>query len=134
MGVGEFTYLYGVSSWFLYAFPYYFFIAIFALFLAKKIRRSELYTIPEKLQNTYGKGVSVFGAFLIFLLATPAPYIFMMGLLTQMIFGFPLFVSMLLSVVVSIIYLFKGGLKADVQVNIFEFVIMFCKRICQKCI
>ena len=36
LGVGEFTYRYGISSWFLNAFPYYFFIVIcFKIFLAK---------------------------------------------------------------------------------------------------
>ena len=70
LGIGEFTYRYGLSSWVMNAFPYYFFITIFALFLAKKIRKAELYTIADKLEITYGKKVSVFGASLVFLLVT----------------------------------------------------------------
>ncbi|MFA5404139.1 MAG: sodium:solute symporter family protein [Ignavibacteria bacterium] len=125
LGIGEFTYRYGISSWIMNAFPYYFFITLFALFLAKKIRKAELYTIADKLDITYGKKVSIFGASLIFLLVTPAPYILMLGILTGIIFGWSLIVSMLICLIVSIVFLFKGGLRADVKVNILEFVLMF---------
>ncbi len=125
LGVGEFTYRYGISSWFLNAFPYYVFITIFALFFAVKIRKTKLFTIPDKLNLVYGKKVSVFGAVMIFLLVTPAPYLFMLGIITSMIFGFPMWLSMLLCLIISVVYLYKGGLNADVRVNIFEFVLMF---------
>ena len=125
LGIGEFTYYFGVSSWFLYAFPYYFFITIFAIFLAKKIRRTKLYTIPDKLELTYGKNVSVLGAFFVFFLITPAPYIFMLGILTQLIFGWSLLSSMIVVLIFSVVYLFKGGLTADVRVNVLEFILMF---------
>lgn len=125
LGIGEFTYRYGISSWVMNAFPYYFFITIFAFFLAKKIRKAELFTIADKLDITYGKKVSVFGASLVFLLVTPAPYILMLGILIQVIFGLSLNSSMLICLLVSVIFLFKGGLKADIRVNIFEFILMF---------
>lgn len=125
LGIGEFTYGYGISSWFLNAFPYYVFILIFALFLSKKIRKSELFTIPDKLHLTYGKKVGIFGAVLVFFLITPAPYVLMMGILVQIIFDIPLLTAMIICVALSIIYLFRGGLRADIRVNILEFVIMF---------
>ncbi|MCE1165208.1 MAG: sodium:solute symporter family protein [Bacteroidetes bacterium] len=125
LGVGEFTYRYGISSWFLNAFPYYFFIVLFALFLAKKIRKTQLYTIPDKLNLVYGRRVSIFGALMIFILVTPAPYLFMLGILTSLIFGIPLWISMIICLILSVAYLYKGGLNADVRVNIFEFVLMF---------
>ncbi len=125
LGVGEFTYRYGISSWLLNSFPYYVFILIFAFFFAEKIRKSELRTIPEKLELSFGSKVSFFGSILIFFLTTPAPYLFMLGILVQMIFAIDLWVAMLLSLIVSIIFLFKGGLRADIRVNILEFIIMF---------
>lgn len=125
LGIGEFTARFGISGWLLYAFPYYFFITIFAFFLANKIRRTHLYTIPDKLYRVYGKKVSVFGGFLIFLLSTPAPYLFMMGILIKWIFAVKLVYAMLFSLVFSIVYLIKGGFRSDVRVNIFEFALMF---------
>lgn len=125
LGIGEFTYRFGIASWFLNAFPYYFFIVIFAFFLAKKIRKTELFTIPDKLELAYGKKVSVFGAILIFFLVTPAPYVLMLGIITQLIFGIPLIPAIIICLVISVIYLFKGGLLADVRVNTLEFIVMF---------
>lgn len=125
LGVGEFVYTFGISSWFLNAFPYYFFIIIFALFFASKIKKTNMFTIPDKLEATYGKNVSLLGAFFIFLLTTPAPYIFMMGILMQLIFGWSLLFSAIVSLLVSILFLFKGGLKADVNVNKLEFILMY---------
>ena len=58
IGVGEFTYRYGLVSWFTQGFPYYFFAFLFAIFFAKKIRAASLFTIPEKLTEVYGKKVS----------------------------------------------------------------------------
>lgn len=125
LGVGEFTYRFGISSWFLNAFPYYIFITLFAVFLAKKIRRTNFFTIADKLDSIYGKNVSILGAILVFLLVTPAPYVFMLGIITSMIFGFPLWISMSATLIFSIVFLFRGGLNADVRVNAFEFILMF---------
>ncbi|MCX6162097.1 MAG: hypothetical protein NTV87_12300, partial [Ignavibacteriae bacterium] len=125
LGVGEFTYNFGVSAWFLYAFPYYFFIVIVAVFLAGRIRKTKLYTIPDKLESVYGRKVGVFGAIMVFLLVTPAPYVFMLGVLTQLIFGLSLTAAMIICLIISVVFLYKGGLTADVRVNIFEFIMMF---------
>ncbi|KAA0208433.1 MAG: sodium:solute symporter family protein [Ignavibacteria bacterium] len=125
LGVGEFTYTAGLSSWFMNAFPYYFFTGIFAFFLAGKIRKTNLYTIPDKLRLSYGKKASMTGAFLIFLLVTPAPYIFMLAVIFQLIFDINIYLSVVIVLAISVIYLFRGGLLADVRLNIFEFILMF---------
>ncbi len=125
LGIGEFTYRFGISGWFLYAFPYYFFIVIFAFFLANKIRKTRLFSIPDQLNEVYGRKVSLIGSILIFFLSTPAPYLFMMGILLSLVFKISLPLAMLASLAVSILYLIKGGLKADVRVNVFEFILMF---------
>ncbi len=125
LGIGEFTYRYGLSNWLVFGVPYYLFAFLFALFLAKKARQTKLATIPDKLFVSYGLGTSLLGAFLTFLLVTPAPYVLMLGILTQIIFGWPLWVCILLTVFVTVVYLIKGGLRADVHVNILEFILMF---------
>lgn len=125
LGIGEFTARFGISGWLLYAFPFYFFITIFAFFLANKIRRTHMYTIPDKLFKVYGKKVSILGGILIFFLSTPAPYLFMMGILIKWIFAIKLIYAMFFSLLFSIAYLIRGGFRSDVRVNIFEFVLMF---------
>src|SRR5690242_13847626 len=48
LGVGEFSCRYGISNWVMQGAPYYIFAAIFAAFLAKKVRASNLVSIPDK--------------------------------------------------------------------------------------
>ncbi len=125
LGVGEFSYKYGISNWVVFGVPYYFFALIFALFLAKKVRGTNLYTIPDKLEQSYDRKTAVAGGFLTFFLVSPAPYVLMLGILVQLVFGFSLFVSILLTTFLTVCYLYAGGFRSDIWVNAFEFVMMF---------
>ncbi len=125
LGVGEFSYRYGISNWVVQGAPYYIFAAIFAFFLAKKIRETNLYSIPDKLELAYDKKTAMLGSFLTFILMTPAPYILMLSVLLQMLFGWSLFISLLVTAIVAISYLFWGGFRADIQTDILEFILMF---------
>jgi len=125
LGVGEFSYRYGISNWFIQGLPYYIFAAIFAIFLAKKIRATNLYSIPDKLELAYDKKTAILGSVLTFILMTPAPYILMLSVFLQMIFGWNLFVSLIVTAIVAVSYLYWGGFRADVQTDVLEFVLMF---------
>lgn len=125
LGVGEFTYRYGIMNWFTQGLPYYIFAVIFAFLLAGKIRISSLFTIPDKIEEVYGRKASIITAIIVFILVTPAPYILMIGTLLKMIFGIDLLWGMLIGFVFTIPYLFKGGFKSDIFTDAFEFVIMF---------
>jgi SSS family solute:Na+ symporter len=125
LGVGEFSYRYGISNWFIQGLPYYIFAAIFALFLAKKIRATNLYSIPDKLELAYDRKTAILGSVLTFILMTPAPYILMLSVFLQMIFGWNLFVSLIVTAIVAISYLYWGGFRADVQTDVLEFILMF---------
>jgi SSS family solute:Na+ symporter len=125
LGVGEFTYRYGLLSWFTQGFPYYVFAIVFAVFFAKKIRGASLYTIPDKLEEAYGKKVGVFSGVLIFILVSPAPYLLMIGNLVSLIFSLDLFISLIIGILLSTIYLFKGGYKSDIFTDALEFFVMF---------
>lgn len=125
LGVGEFTYRYGIANWTMQGLPYYIFALIFALFLAKKIRATNLYTIPDKLQQSYDKKTAVLGSALTFILMTPAPYILMLSVFLQMIFGWSLLLSLIVTAITAISYLYVGGFRSDVQTDILEFILMF---------
>ncbi|MBI5809207.1 MAG: hypothetical protein HZA74_12490, partial [Ignavibacteriales bacterium] len=125
LGVGEFTYRYGLLSWFTQGLPYYIFAILFAIFFAKKIRNAELFTIPDKLEQTYGKHVGILSSVLIFILVSPAPYLLMTANLISMIFNINLLPALFISFIVSGIYLLKGGYKSDLYTDVFQFFIMF---------
>jgi len=125
LGVGEFTYRYGLLSWVTQGLPYYIFAIIFALFLAKKIRNASLFTIPDKLSETYGKSVGLLSSFLVFILVSPAPYLLMTASLFTLIFHITLLQALIVSVLLSGTYLLKGGFKSSILTDVFQFIIMF---------
>lgn len=125
LGTGEYAYSFGLASWVIFGAPYYFFALIFALFLAGRVRETGLLTIPDKLAHHYGQPAALLGALLVFLLVTPAPYLLMLGVLARLIFGLPLPLTLVLTTLVSMIYLIKGGFRANVMVNLVEFLLMF---------
>jgi SSS family solute:Na+ symporter len=125
LGVGEFSYLYGFSNWVVQGVPYYIFASLFAVLLAGKVRASNLTTIPDKLHESYGRPSALFGAFLTFLLTTPAPYVFMIGILLQLMTGWSLTICLITGTASTVAYLFFGGFRSDVYTDVFEFLLMF---------
>jgi len=125
LGVGEFTYRYGIASWFTQGFPYYIFAILFAIFFAKKIRAASLFTIPDKLTLTYGKTAGLISAVLVFILVSPAPYILMTANLISLIFKTNTFYSLIIALFLSFIYLFRGGFRANLYTDALQFFVMF---------
>jgi SSS family solute:Na+ symporter len=125
LGVGEFSYRYGISNWVVQGVPYYIFAIVFAFLLARRIRRTEFATIPDKLESSYDRKTALLGSALTFLLMTPAPYVLMIGVLLQVVTGWSLAACVILGTTATVIYLFAGGFRADVNTDIFEFVMMF---------
>ena len=125
LGVGEFSFRYGLVSWFTQGLPYYIFALVFAFLFASKIKSAELYTIPDKLEEVYGKKVSLISSILIFILVSPAPYLLILGQILALVFEISYIYALLLSALVSSIYLFKGGYKSNVWADAFSFFIMF---------
>ncbi len=125
LGVGEFSYRYGISNWVVFGVPYYLFAIVFAFLLAGRIRATNLYTIPDKLELSYDRKTAILGAILTFILTTPAAYVLMLGVLVQLMFGWSLTLSIILCTILTTSFLYLGGLRSDVHTNIFEFLVMF---------
>ncbi len=125
LGVGEFSYRFGISNWFLQGVPYYVFAFVFAFLLARRVRASNLLSIPDKLNLAYGKKTALLGSFLTVILMTPAPYVLMVGVLIELVTGWPIAVAVSAGTLVSVVYLFAGGFRSDINTNVFEFFMMF---------
>lgn len=125
LGVGEFTYNSGLVSWLTQGFFYYIFAAIYAFFLAPKIRRNSQYTLPDQLYHHYNRQTGLLGSFFTFLLVSPAPYILMVGTMLHIIFGWPLLHAILIGTIFSTIYVFFGGLRSVVRTDGLQFILMF---------
>jgi len=125
LGVGEFTYLYGLSNWIVFGVPYYVFALLFAIFLAPKIRAAKLLSIPDQFFRNHGKTAGFLSAFYTFFMTLPAPYILMVGFLLQLITGWSLLISLLIGTLFSMIYVLSGGFRAVVRTDILQFTLMF---------
>lgn len=125
LGVGEFTFHYGLLSWVTQGLPYYIFAILFAFLFAGKIRKASLFTIPDKLEEVYGRKVGLFSSLLVFILVSPAPYLLMIASLLNLIFGIDILPSLFIGIFVSSIYLFRGGYKANIITDAFQFFVMF---------
>ena len=125
LGIGEFTYRYGISNWLVFAFPYYIFAFIFAIFFAKRIQKNKNYTIPELIENKYGHLPSIVSSFLIFILISPAPYLLIVGVIFSLIFPGSSILWAIIIFIISSFYLYKKGFESVVQTDILQFLLMF---------
>ncbi|MBK7378142.1 MAG: sodium:solute symporter family protein [Ignavibacteriales bacterium] len=125
LGVGEFTYRYGLVSWVTQGLPYYLFALLFGILFAKKIRETSLFTIPDKIEKVYGKNASLLSGIVVFVLVSPAPYLLMTSSLLSLVFKLPIIFSLILSLTVSLVYLITGGYRANIFTDVFQFFVMF---------
>lgn len=125
LGVGEYTWQYGVSNWLVFGVPYYLYAALFAVYLARRARRSEMLTVPDLLERNFGRGAALAGAGMLFVMTAPAAYVLMLGVLLNFATGWPVWVGVVLGTVLSISYVFRGGLRAVVATDMVQFVLMF---------
>lgn len=125
LGVGEYSFKFGLSNWLVFGLPYYLAALIFALFLARKANRSRLHTIPDQLDKAYGRRVAILGACFVFITTVPAAYVLQLGVLSKFAFGIPLTIGVTAGALFSIIYIFSGGLSGDVLTDKAQFIMMF---------
>ncbi len=125
LGVGEYSYLYGLSNWLVFGVPYYLAAFVFAMFLAQRARKTELLTIPDRLAQTYDNKTAVAGSVIIYLMTVPAAYVLMIGTLCQFLFGWPFWVGVLCGTLFSIVYVYFGGFNSVVRTDLFQFGLMF---------
>jgi len=124
LGVSEFSYMYGLGNWLTQGFFWYLVYLFFAFFLANKIRKSNLYTLPDQLERFYDKKSRFLGAIFNFIMVTPAPYIFSIGVIFSVIFGWDIWIGVLLGAVVIIFYTIRGGFFADIYTDFIQFFLM----------
>lgn len=125
LGVGEFVYNNGIVAWVCFGLAYYFAAIFYSLYLSKKVRTSGFFSIPEQISHFYGNKSGWISAVIVMIISVPAAYILMIGILIQLITGWSLLTCLILGSFLSTIYLFTGGLKADVYTNVLQFIMMY---------
>ncbi len=73
LGIGEYAWRYGISTWLVFGIPYYLAAVLFAFWLAPRLRRSQAITIPDLLTQAYGRKAALTGAAAVFASTFPSP-------------------------------------------------------------
>jgi SSS family solute:Na+ symporter len=125
LGVGEYTWRHGIANWLVFGVPYYLGALLFALFLARRARESELLSLPDLLERAYGRGAALVGAGAVFVNTAPAAYVLMLGTLFAAMFGGPSAPWIVAAAVLSVFYVDRGGLRAVIFTDQIQFVLMY---------
>ncbi len=125
LGVGEFTFQYGLTSWVVFGLPYYVFALMFAFLVAEKIQQSRLLTIPDQFFHHFGNTAGKLATMVAFLMTLPAPYLLMIGFILHLVTGWSLTLSIIIGTVLSAIYVLVGGFQAVVRTDKLQFLLMY---------
>jgi len=124
LGVGELSFNYGLVNWLTQGFFWYLVYLFFAFFLANRIRKSKLYTIPDQLERFYDKKARFLGSIFNFIMVTPAAYILSLGLIFNILFGWELWISIFVVSIVMIFYTIRGGFIGIIYTDFIQFILM----------
>jgi len=125
LGVGEYSYRYGLANWLVFGVPYYIGALLFAWAFARRARAVALYTIPDLLERHYGRKAALAGALAVFVAAAPAAYVLMLGTLFAAMFGLPLVPCVIAAALLSVFYIHNGGLRTVVFTDQVQFLLMY---------
>ncbi|MFC2150371.1 sodium:solute symporter family protein, partial [Calditrichota bacterium] len=125
LGVGEYTFLYGISNWLVFGLPYYLAAILFALFIVKPARKNPMLSIPDQLHSAYGRRPALAGAMMVFIMTVPASYVLMLAELLKLFLGGSLLMWLVLGTLFSTVYVAWGGFRAIVRTDKFQFILMY---------
>jgi SSS family solute:Na+ symporter len=125
LGIGEYAWRYGISTWLVFGVPYYLAAVLFALWLAPRLRRSNAITIPDLLSSAYGRRASLTGAGAVYASTVPVAYLLMLAALLEQITGWPVVVTTAVAAGFSAIYVGLSGFRAVVRTDVLQLILMY---------
>jgi SSS family solute:Na+ symporter len=125
LGIGEYAWRFGISTWIVFGVPYYLAALLFAFYLAPRLRRSGAITIPDLLVEAYGRRASTVGAAAVFASTVPVAYLLMVATLLAQITGWPVLTTVLIGAGFSALYVALSGFRAVVRTDVLQLVLMY---------
>lgn len=125
LGSGEMIYRHGLVMILCFGLPYYIAALAYAAWLSARIRQGKASTIPEQIGRMLGAPAGVATSMILVVLASPAPYVAMLGTMLSAYTGWSMIVSSTAVTALSLAVVFRGGLSSDVRANTIQFVIMY---------
>jgi SSS family solute:Na+ symporter len=125
LGIGEYAWRFGISTWLVFGVPYYLSALLFAFWLAPRLRRSGAITIPDLLVNAYGRKASSVGAAAVYASTVPVAYVLMVATLLGQVTGWPVLTTVLVGAGFSALYVALSGFRAVVRTDALQLVLMY---------
>jgi SSS family solute:Na+ symporter len=125
LGIGEYAWRFGISTWLVFGLPYYLAAVLFALWLAPRLRRTGAITIPDLLTEAYGRQASSVGATAVYASTVPVAYLLMVATLLAQITDWPLATTVLIGAGFSALYVALSGFRAVVRTDVLQMVLMY---------
>ncbi len=125
LGVGEFAWRYGISTWFVFGLPYYIAAIVFGLWLAPRLRRTGGVSIPDLLGRAFGRPAALTGAVAVWAGAVPVAYVLMLATLIRLLTGWSPVRCTILGAAFSCAYVGLSGFRAVVRTDAFQMALMF---------
>ncbi|MDX5319635.1 MAG: hypothetical protein LPK45_01110 [Bacteroidota bacterium] len=125
LGIGELYYTYGISAWLFLSLPYSLFGLFMAFFFSQKIREKKLHSVPELFNLHYGKWSGKIASLAVLLAVSPAMYALMTAQILQSVFALPVWTCLLIALIFSSVYLYRGGFALLAKKDTWKFLFMF---------
>lgn len=125
LGVGEYAWRYGLSTWAVFGLPYYLAAVVFGLWLAPRLRRNAAVSIPDMLESAYGRPAALTGALGIWAGTIPVAYLLMLAVLIQQVTGWSMWSATLAGAAFSAFYVGLAGFRSVVRTDALQMVLMF---------
>jgi len=125
LGVGEYAYRFGISTWLVFGVPYYVAALLFGVVLASRLRATEALSIPDLLRTAYGRPAAVTGAVGVLTLMVPVAYVLMLAVLLEQLTGWGRLPTAALAAGFSALYLARTGFRAVVRTDLLQMALMY---------
>jgi len=125
LGIGEYAWRFGISTWVVFGLPYYLAALLFALWLAPRLRSTDAMSIPDLLRDTYGRRARLAGAAAVWALTLPVAYVLMLATLLVQLTGWPMPVAVAVGVGFSALYVGISGFRSVVRTDLLQLVLMY---------
>jgi SSS family solute:Na+ symporter len=125
LGIGEYAWNHGISTWVVFGIPYYLAAVVFAFWLAPRLRRTGAITIPDLLVEAYGRQASTVGAAAVYVSTVPVAYLLMVATLLAQITGWPMLATVVIGAGFSALYVTLSGFRAVVRTDVLQLVLMY---------
>lgn len=123
-GVTEIAFNHGVFNFVTQGVFWYAAYIIFALFIAHRVARYNAVTLPDLIGRMFGPKSGRLSAVFNLFKVLPIAYVISMGLLLQILFGGPLWLTMSIGVGFVLLYAMWGGLRSVVFSDLVQFTVM----------